>query len=93
MVSDCIIITMKNTNDLNDIIEIKDSKINVSRIVEEIKKEIGKRKLAYLKELNQNLPNIIDVAQDSEYLLDGWYESDIIGGQRARWTQKQFSFT
>lgn len=83
---------MKNINDLSDIIEIKDSKINVGHIVEDIKKEIGKRKLAYLKELNQNLPNIIDVAQDSEYLLDGWYQSDIIGDQRARWTQKQFSF-
>jgi len=92
VVLNCIIIAMKNINDLNDIIEIKDSKIDVGHIVEEIKKEIGKRKLAYLKELNQNLPNIIDVAQDSEYLLDGWYESDIIGGQRARWTQKQFSF-
>lgn len=74
------------------IIEIKDAKINVNKIIEEIRKQIGIKKIAYLKELGQNLPSALNMVENSEFLLDGWYESDIIGGQRARWTKGEFSF-
>ncbi|MBU1129746.1 class I SAM-dependent methyltransferase [Patescibacteria group bacterium] len=83
---------MKKKEISSDIIEISDAKINVSKVVEAIRKEIGKKKVAYLKELNQNLPSILNTAENSEYLLEGWYESDVIGGQRARWTKQEFSF-
>jgi SAM-dependent methyltransferase len=77
---------------VNDIIEIKDSRIDVGKIVEEIKRRVDKKKVEYLKTLGQNLPSVIDVVENSEYLLEGWFGSDIVGGQRARWTEQEFSF-
>jgi len=82
----------KKRGEENQIITIQDSSIDVKKIVRRIKDEIKKKKVAYLKELEKNLPGVIDTAENSEFLLEGWYENESIGGYRARWTKKEFSF-
>ena len=47
----------KKRGEENQIITIKDSSIDVKKIVRRIKDEIKKKKVAYLKELEKNLPN------------------------------------
>jgi len=82
----------KKKGEENQIITIQDSSIDVKKIVRQIKDEIKKKKVAYLKELEKNLPGVIDTTENSEFLLDGWYENESVCGYRARWTKKEFSF-
>lgn len=84
--------TKAKINPEDQLIVIKDSSIDVKKIVDQIRESIKKKRLAYLRELKQNLPSVIDTTENSEFLLDGWYENETIGNYRARWTKKEFSF-
>lgn len=82
----------KNTHFRNDLITIPAKKIDVQKIVDNIKSEIKKKKIKYIQDLESRLPNVINTTENEEFLLDGWYENEIIARQRARWTKKEFSF-
>lgn len=74
------------------LITINDSSVDVTKIVNQINDSIKKNKVKYIKELQKKLPSVIDTVENSEFLLSGWYESESIDGQRAKWTEKEFSF-
>lgn len=68
------------------------SKLLVSEIQEKVRKAVAERKKRYLSLLRDEVPSAIDVDIQGEFLLRGWYDPEPIGGVRARWTSKMFSF-
>ncbi len=81
---------IKTVDNMEDVILIKDSSIDVEKIISSIKREIKEKRVAYLMKLTQNLPSVIDTVDNNEYLLDGWYENEVVGEKVARWTSKSF---
>lgn len=84
--------TKKKGQSLSQMFTIPANKIDVNKIVHQIKTDIKKKRLDYVKDLNNAVPDIIDVWENSEFLLEGWYEPENICNTRARWTKKKFSF-
>lgn len=84
--------TVNKNNHLNKIISIPVNKIDVNKIVNQVKTDIKRKRLDYIKSLESIAPDIIDTWENGEFLLAGWHEPENIYNVRARWTKKQFSF-
>lgn len=82
---------MKN-NKGTQLVSIASSDIDIQKIIQDIRRGIRNKKLSYIKDLKKDIPEHIDTTENSEYLLDGWYENESIAGTRAKWTKKSFSF-